>query len=75
MKLLFFLSTLFTFSPITGNEVGVIEYTDEDNYPALCIGKRVDAYGQKVVASIAVVDGILKITATSCTHIFSNGFE
>ena len=61
--------------PAYAQAAGVIEYTGEDGYPALCAGRELDSHGRPIVARIGVVDGVLTITATSCTYIFASGFE
>jgi hypothetical protein len=54
---------------------GNIEYTTDDDYPALCAGRELDSHGRPVVARIGMVDGVVRITATSCDYIFGGGFE
>lgn len=54
---------------------GEIVYTDGDDYPALCTGREFDAYGIPVIARIRLRPLPVTIIATSCTHLFSNGFE
>jgi hypothetical protein len=54
---------------------GSIEYTADDDYPALCAGRELDIHGRPVVARIGLVDGVVRIKATSCGYIFGSSFE